>query len=224
MSMPIWSGGAFLTIDSFMGTLDAPASPAPIVYVASDQGHATIQIRIPGAVWLQNRGVARGLDGAIAACGDAKDAAGELWPYLAIFAPNAESPTVVRTESYHPTAVTIAPDGTVWTKGIDWVRNAAGRVSYDKEGAGILRHFSRAGVLSGLSSSAIHLTAGGSDREPHDCIVAGSRRLASICSATRGATCRWRLLRSFPRRRLHTDSTAALRRTRDHRRSCHHRQ
>jgi hypothetical protein len=89
--MPTWSGGAFLTVDlpPSSRSPEASASPDPTVFISSNQGNASLQLRIPGAVWTQNRGIARGADGMLAVCGDAKDANGWPWAYLAFFVPNS---------------------------------------------------------------------------------------------------------------------------------------
>jgi hypothetical protein len=152
--IPIWSGGAFVTLDLPLPppALDAATSPVPTIYVSNQEETTTTQIRIPDAVWMQNRGIARGNDGTLAVCGQAKDSAGQFWSYLAIFSPNAKAPIVVHTDPYHPTALTIAPDGTIWTMGVDWTKNEGGQYTYMKSDRdGILRHFNRTGVLLGTA-------------------------------------------------------------------------
>jgi hypothetical protein len=154
-NIPTWSGGAFLTVDQPPISIEAKTSPDPNIFISSNQGIAVLPLRIPGAVWTQNRGIARGADGTIAVCGDAKDSNGKPWAYLAFFFPNSAQPTVVHTEPYHATAVSVAPDGSVWTKGVDVKPLATpsagtGLFKYDRQsGNGILRHFARSGASLG---------------------------------------------------------------------------
>jgi hypothetical protein len=195
-SMPTWSGGSFVTLDQPLPppALEAPSSLFPTLYVSGDQGNTVTPIRIPDAVWMQNRGVARGNDGTLAVCGQAKDAAGQFWSYLAIFPPKGQAPIVVHTDPYAATAVTIAPDGTVWTKGVDWVKvDAAGmdkpsQYRYAKKDPnGILRHFSRTGSFLG----SVIPQSGFRDRE-----VSGDSRIAS--SADRIGWCQYTIGGSTP--------------------------
>lgn len=150
-ALPSWSGGGFITLDQPAAamTVASATSPDSMAYIFAGGISTTLAIKIPGTVFTQNLGIARGSDGTIAVCGAAKDAEGHAFPYLAIFAPGAQEPIVIRTEPYVPEAVTILGDGTIWTKGAS-VKDAHGLWVPDKTSTnGILSHYSRAGSVLG---------------------------------------------------------------------------
>jgi hypothetical protein len=151
-AIPAWSRGGFITLDQPAASMTAASTSSPdsMVYIFAGGVSTTLAVKIPGAVFTQNMGIARDNDGTIAVCGTAKDATGRAFPYLAIFAPGAQEPIVIRTEPYVPAAVTILGDGTIWTKGADSVTRADGTWVPNKKSAnGILRHFSRTGSALG---------------------------------------------------------------------------
>ena len=110
-----WSGGAYLAIQNH-------SSPAPMLMVYNQSGELLqrVTIEIPGAghLLVLSGWFARGANGYLAVVGTASDerlGAG----FLDIISPSAESQTVVRLFPYGAEAVTFAPDGTIWTAGIE---------------------------------------------------------------------------------------------------------
>jgi hypothetical protein len=82
----------------------------------------------------------------VAICGSASDSAGHAAGFFAVASADGKLETIVRTEPYVPTAVSIAPDGSIWTKGAEFVpvkRTAA------KTDRGVIRHFDRTGKFLG---------------------------------------------------------------------------
>jgi len=110
-----WSGGAYLAIQDH-----SSAAPMLLVYNQSGELLQRVTIEIPGAgyVLVLNNWFARRDDGYLAVVGTASNeqlGAG----YLDIISPDAKSQTVVRLFPYGAEAVTFAPDGTIWTAGIE---------------------------------------------------------------------------------------------------------
>jgi hypothetical protein len=133
-----WSGGALLALDAYDG-------PAPLLHVFDQSGQqiATRSTGVPGAVRVHVNSAGRGLDGAIAICGDAFDAQGRVTPFLSIVSLDGNSSTVVRTAPYEPFRVAVVPDGTVWTEGFELIDGKEGP-GVDRQ-AGVLRHFDKSG-------------------------------------------------------------------------------
>jgi hypothetical protein len=110
-----WSGGAYLAIQGHSST-----APMLLVYNKSGEMIQRVTIEIPGAghLLVLNGWFARRADGYLAVVGTTSDqplGAG----FLDIISPVAKSQTVVRLFPYGAEAVTFAPDGTIWTAGIE---------------------------------------------------------------------------------------------------------
>jgi hypothetical protein len=136
-SVPIWSGGAVVAIEGNRSTV-------PIVRVFDAEGRqvTVVAVKRPGADWISIARAARGVGGLIAICGSAKDSGAHVAGFLAFAGANGKITTLVRTEPYVPTAVSVSPDGTVWTKGAEFVPI---KRTPSKTESGIIRHFDASG-------------------------------------------------------------------------------
>ena len=167
-SVPTWSGGALVAIEN-----NRSASPSVRIFGADGRQIAVTSVRIPGADQVVIRRAARGVGGAVAICGSAADAEGHYGGFLAITSASGEVKVLVRTDLYLPTAVAVSPDGTIWTKGVEYVPV---KLTPAKTDDGILRHFDAQGGALGsfVPQSSI---------EPHelirgiDQIAANSKRV-----------------------------------------------
>lgn len=140
---PSWSAGGLLALES-------PTSAEPVVHVFGGDGREvrTIYFGIPGAQTVGVLGKSLGPDGTVALCGWTQDKGGHLGHFLALAPPSdSSSINVIRTDPYVPHAVAIAPDGTIWTKGLQY-NPATARID-GKSAAGVIRHFDSGGILLG---------------------------------------------------------------------------
>jgi hypothetical protein len=140
--VPKWSNGAVIAIEG-------QTTLAPTLHVFDSRGNylRTVPFSLDGATWLLVRGYSSGPDGTIALCGQAKDAQGQVEHFLAILPPDpAAAPKIVRTYPYSPASVAIAPDGTIWTMGIEYQpipgKMLGGKI---RPQADVLRHFDHEG-------------------------------------------------------------------------------
>jgi hypothetical protein len=111
----VWSGGAYLAIQDH-----SSAAPMLLVYGQSGELLQRVAIEIPGAghllvltYWFAHRP-----DGYLAVVGTASDERLGA-SFLDIISPGGKSQTVVRLFPYGAEAVTFAPDGSIWTAGIE---------------------------------------------------------------------------------------------------------
>jgi hypothetical protein len=137
-SIPIWSGGAVVGIE------DMP-SPLPHIRIAGSDGKqlAIVPVKIPEADWVEVNGAACGPNGSFAVGGLAREPGARAAGFLALGSGGAIR-KVIRTEPYHPTGVTISPDGTIWTSGVEVEPIKRSPTTTDH---GVLRHFDTSGVL-----------------------------------------------------------------------------
>ena len=155
-TVPIWSGGAVVAIEA-----NRSALPVVRLFDAAGQQIAVVSVRLPGADWVSVSRAAHGVGGLIPICGSAKDSEAHVAGFLALAAADGKIATLVRTEPYVATAVSVAPDGTIWTKGAEFVPI---KRTPSKTERGILRHFDSSGKLlaeflpqSGLSRRELFL-------------------------------------------------------------------
>ncbi len=140
--VPRWSNGAVIAIEG-------QTTLAPTLHIFDAHGNylRTVPFTLDGATWLLVRGYSSGPDGTIALCGEAKDAQGQVEHFLAILPPDQlTGPKIVRTYPYSPAAVAVAPDGTIWTMGIEYEPvpgKMLGRIIRPQ--AKVIRHFDREG-------------------------------------------------------------------------------
>ncbi len=131
--VPVWTSGR-LTI------VEGSSTERPIIRAFDALGSlvSTVALRIPGAASISVSGRAYGRDGVLAVCGDAIDAQGRGSGFLMVI--SGEMATTTRLYPYLPTAVAIAPDGTIWTVGYEY--DIHGHI--DKH-AGTLRQYGKSG-------------------------------------------------------------------------------
>ncbi len=138
-SVPLWTGNSLISIE---GNL----SGSPLVWVFDGEGRqlAQIQVKIPDANYVEVRGASHGTNQITAICGAANDSEGHRAGFLALASTNGRIESVVRTEPFSPTAVVIAPDGSIWMKGVEYLPIER---KPSKTRNGILRHFDQFGHL-----------------------------------------------------------------------------
>jgi hypothetical protein len=83
-------------------------------------------------IWLED--AARSVDGTTAVVGSASYASGQQGGFLSIISAGPQS--TIQLQPYRPYRVSFAPDGTIWTLGVD-----------DNEKGGLIRQFDRSGKL-----------------------------------------------------------------------------
>lgn len=154
-TIPRWSGGTVVAMEK-------NPSEQPKIRVFDEHGReiALFEVKIPGAKRVLLRRAAHGAGNSIAICGTATDSDEHIAGFFAI-GRDGEFRTIVRTEPYVPSSVTISPDGSVWTTGIEVDREKSRPRDTDK---GMIRHFDAAGKeladfvpQSGMSPSDIRL-------------------------------------------------------------------
>lgn len=136
-AVPKWGGGA---LTGFSGN----ASLSPVVRVVDANGRVTaeIEVRIPGATRVLIRQAAHGTGGATAICGSASDQAGHTAGFLVLASAGGKIQQIVRTEPYVAAGVAVAPDGTIWTSGVEYDRAHA---KLSKTTKGVIRQFDASG-------------------------------------------------------------------------------
>jgi hypothetical protein len=113
-----------------------------------------VQVTIPEAVEVFIRGAARSADGTVVVCGMAIDRDGRRSHYLATFDTGGSMRMLVRTDLYKPYRVAVAPDGSIWTAGVE-ASDQAPAASKDPAAdvlkpylaSGVIRHFDASGRL-----------------------------------------------------------------------------
>jgi hypothetical protein len=165
---PSWSGGALVSLEYFSSDL-----PIVRVFDADGQPKTVVEVKIPGADHFMIKGAAHGADGTVAICGTAKDAQ-QHFGFLALASGDGAIRTIVRTEPYVPNGITIAPDGTIWTKGCEYGGPQKAPAGTNR---GIIRQFDASGKLLAeylpqSSLSRVEVSGGPGDR-----LAANSKRI-----------------------------------------------
>jgi hypothetical protein len=114
------------------------------------EGHKVFDtgFSIPGASDTRIRSFARGAEGTVALCGISYTSDGRSAPFIAWISADGNSQQVIRTEPYTANLIAVAPDGTLWTVGMEM--NASGSETSGVDlGAGVMRHFDRNGKSLG---------------------------------------------------------------------------
>jgi hypothetical protein len=134
-----WSGGALLLVES-------AKSAAPSFRTIDSRGREidTFTFSLPGAglVNVYSDRFARGFDGSLAVVGSAFSNDSQGIAFLAWVSPGRQEQTVVRLSPFLPRAVTVAPDGVIWTVGVE---------PGDNSDYPIIRRFDRTGKLLGTA-------------------------------------------------------------------------
>jgi hypothetical protein len=130
--VPRWSGDALAVVEG-----DA------LVHFYGQSGalRRSVSVTISGASFVRVRDASYGRDGTAVLCGFAVDPTGRGGNFLAISPPDGTSLRIIRTDPYGPAAVTVAPDGTIWTKG----HEIEGPGKLRNTNAGIVRQFDATG-------------------------------------------------------------------------------
>jgi hypothetical protein len=113
--VPTWTGGALIAIEN-----QNAATPIIHMYDETGQEMLPIAFSIPGAQAIHIQGFSRGSDGTFAVAGWI--AGQDLRPkegFLSLVSPDHRTIQTTRPAPYFPAAVTIAPDGTLWTMGAE---------------------------------------------------------------------------------------------------------
>jgi len=141
--VPVWGGNGLLVADGPLAS--------PNIFMAFDREGRQVfgaGFSIAGAYDTRIRGFARGADGTVAACGISYAGDGRNAPFISWISADGNSQQVIRTEPYTANLITVAPDGTLWTVGMEL--NPHGSEDSDVNlDAGVLRHFDRSGKTLG---------------------------------------------------------------------------
>lgn len=166
-----WSHGAFLYKDT--------GTTPPSFYTLGRDGQliATATQSIPGAGRYVTTGYDRRRDGSIVSAGQAYFPVGQSVPFLTWLSGDGRTARIVRTAPYYPYLLSIAPDGTVWTIGLEMINGDTEAQGVNRE-AGVLRHFDSSGKLinSAFPQSQFHPRLG-QDRLLSGFLVAAQDRL-----------------------------------------------
>jgi hypothetical protein len=115
---------------------------APTIYTADRWGHLeTVNVDIAASDFTTVVNEAAGLDGSLAAVGNAISGTSRMGSFLAWIAPDRSRQVITRLWPYSADAVAIAPDGTIWT---------VGRIMNDhymEVNPNVLRHYTPSGEL-----------------------------------------------------------------------------
>jgi hypothetical protein len=184
--VPRWSSGRLLVIDN-------PRTSRPSILVLDRNGiqESAAAIVIPGAerVWVD--GFSRGGDGTLVGTGWAADSQGRAALYMAVLPPKQGTPRVIRTEPYHACATVVADDGSIWTAGVEALKD---RPAGDPDpnapykpflASGVIRHFdARGGQLgSFIPQRTIQDLVAVQDSTTY--LAAAGNRVAWYCSRER---------------------------------------
>jgi len=137
---PVWSGYALIGVRM-------NRTSRPTIWASSASGGIEdVQFTIPNAGQILVRGVAASLDHTILIAGTAIGGDSQGSGFIGIIPPDRSKKLIVRTTPYTAMAITVAPDGVIWTVG--WDKEDGKRVF------NVLKRFNPSGTLL----SSIHLT------------------------------------------------------------------
>ncbi len=143
-----WSHGAFLYMD-----FNSSGLP-PTFHTLDGDGKliSSVTLNIPGAAHFWPGDFDRGSDGSIVFAGGSYSANGQAAPFIAWISPDGKTSRVIGTYPYHPSMISVAPDGTVWTVGCEMINHRSNAPGLDPN-AGVLRHFDTTGKFIGSVES-----------------------------------------------------------------------
>jgi hypothetical protein len=141
VAVPHWNGGA-LTLTTNNSTR------TPILHFINVQGgeDPSLALTIPDASSVRVNALAQGSDGRIVAAGLADDSSGKLGGFIALISKDRSSMTTAQVAPFCPYAAQFAPDGTVWSLGIEMI-NANPNARAINQGHPLIRQFDREGKL-----------------------------------------------------------------------------
>lgn len=135
-SVPRWKGSRLVGCDQCQ-------SRGPILWTVDRQGRREeIVFEVPESGYISAWDIASGPDGALAVVGYAMSNDSRLADFVAWISPDRKRQIITRVWPYHPYAVTVAPDGTIWTVGP--VKHEDSTVDLH---ANVLRHYDPSGRL-----------------------------------------------------------------------------
>jgi hypothetical protein len=135
--VPKWSNGALIDVQDRHTT-------HPLVWILQRQGSSTVPFSISGAQSMNIYDWDRGTDGSVWLSGSAIDGNGSASSFVAWISPDQTTSNVIRTSLYRPGQIAIAPDGTLWTAGLELASTDASALNPT---GGVIRHFDRTGNL-----------------------------------------------------------------------------
>jgi hypothetical protein len=110
---------------------------------------SSVMPKIAGKFWIAD--FDRSAAGEIVYVGGSTSTSGQIAPFLAIISPNGTSRTM-STSPYQAHQVSVAPDGTIWTLGLEMINQDAWAAGLNPA-AGVLRHFDELGQLLGSTGA-----------------------------------------------------------------------
>ncbi len=170
MFIPVWSGYALLGVRS-------NKSQRPTIWASSSAGTEDIEFSIPGAARVFIYGVAASRDHTIAIGGFALSGESQGSGFIAIIPPDRNKKLIVRTAPFTTRAITIAPDGVIWTVGVN---EQDGKYLFN-----ILKRFDQSGVLvSSVNMTVKPIPQGlGSDVSPNSHLQSSADRVGWLTGA-----------------------------------------
>jgi hypothetical protein len=135
MRVPKWTHGAIIDVQYDSNT------PQPLVWVVERQRTYTLPFTIPGAVSINVYDWDRTFDGKeMALSGSAMDTVGRSAYFIARISLDGTNSVITRDSIYMPRKIAFAPDGSLWTSGVE--RKGPGD-------AGVFRRYDRSGKILG---------------------------------------------------------------------------
>jgi hypothetical protein len=133
--MATYGGGALVVAEGDM------AEPGVFsVYGANGNLLSQVPLKIPGASRVVVYDYSRSAAGTLVACGFAESPGVQRAPYLTWFSADGSSQKVIRTEPYYPFLCAGAPDGSLWTVGLEMNANLQEKPEHRE--SPVLRRFS----------------------------------------------------------------------------------
>lgn len=166
--LAVYGGGALVVAEGDM------AEPSLFsVYGTDGNLLAQVPLKIPGAARVVVYDYARGASGVLAACGFAESPGAQRAPFLAWISADGSRQKVIRTEPYYPFLCTAAPDGSLWTVGIEMTPDLQEKPEH--QNGRVLRRFDGDGRQLGawLPRSSFQGTAA----LTHGFLAAGAERI-----------------------------------------------
>lgn len=140
---PVWSGGALNVIEN-----NDTAAPRFLAFDRTGRQVSSAILRIPLATKISVNGFGRTAEGVMLICGQSWDDDGREAAFISWISPDGKTEQTVRTSPYTPYRLAVAPDGSVWTVGLEYVNRSEKDPSVNVN-AGVIRHFDSSGKAIG---------------------------------------------------------------------------
>jgi len=193
--LPKWSAGALVV-------LQGQTTYRPVIGVVDKSGvqQQTFWVTVPGAQTVVISAYSHGAEGTVAATGEAFDGAkgtdlppwGRCTRFLMIFPGDGGAAHLIRTGQYGPRGVAVAPDGTVWTSGIEALDKppAGQRATMSAAfapylSASVIRHYDAQGKLLGSFLPQSELATPTDPILEGTFLAANEDRVAWYCAASK---------------------------------------